>query len=278
MPIIDGKAIAERINRETKEKVSGLQQPPRLAAVVVGPESEQGAAAKKFLEMKKKRAEEIGIECRIYEFPQNITTQQLRKKIVEIAKAGVNDGVLIELPLPPAINAQYILNTGPEEKDVDVFSQNSQGAFFAGRPAILPPAVEAVKQIFRKYGIEPKGKNCAVFGYGLLVGKPVSHWLAQQGATVSIINEFTREPEKISREADVVISGAGKPNLITGDMIKEGSVVIDFGYENSEGKIAGDVDFEAVKEKAGLITPVPGGIGPIVIAALFKNLIELIKK
>ncbi|MBI2063124.1 MAG: bifunctional 5,10-methylenetetrahydrofolate dehydrogenase/5,10-methenyltetrahydrofolate cyclohydrolase [Candidatus Yanofskybacteria bacterium] len=186
-----------------------------------------------------------------------------------MAKAGVNHGVLVELPLPLHINTQYIINAVPQEKDVDVLSEKSQGAFLADRSLILPPAVEAVKIIFEKYDINPKGKNCAVFGYGLLVGKPIGHWLASQGATVSIINEFTSNPAELSCHADIIVAGTGQEDLITKDMIKEGSVIIDF---------AKDVDFDEVSKKASWITPVPGGVGPIVIAAVLKNLLTLYKK
>ena len=134
-----------------------------------------------------------------------------------------------------------------------------------------------MKQIFEEHKIEPKGKIAAVFGYGLLVGKPVSHWLANQGATVSVINEFTPEPAELSKKADIIISGVGKPGLIKSDMIKEGAVVIDFGFVSAGEGIAGDVDFEEVSKKASLITPVPGGTGPIVVAAVLKNFVKLIK-
>ncbi|MBI4120346.1 MAG: bifunctional 5,10-methylenetetrahydrofolate dehydrogenase/5,10-methenyltetrahydrofolate cyclohydrolase [Parcubacteria group bacterium] len=269
--LIDGKKIADEILAGVAVRVGELPKPPRLAAVLVG----DHAGGKKFLELKRSAAKKVGIDFRLYEFPAAITSQQLRKKVVEIAKAQVNSAVLVELPLPGHTNTQYILNAIPEEKDLDVLSQKSQGAFFAGRSKILPPAVEAVKTIFEKHAIEARGKNCAVFGYGLLVGKPISHWLAAQGATVSIINEFTANPEKISRQADILISGVGKPNLIKADMIKEGAVVIDFGCENMEGKAVGDVAFDQASPKCSLITPVPGGVGPIVIAAVLKNLITL---
>ncbi|MBI2063380.1 MAG: bifunctional 5,10-methylenetetrahydrofolate dehydrogenase/5,10-methenyltetrahydrofolate cyclohydrolase [Candidatus Yanofskybacteria bacterium] len=197
--------------------------------------------------------------------------------MVSIAKAGVNHGVLIELPLPAHINTQYILNAIPQEKDVDVLSERAQGTFFArleakllgvGRSLILPPAVEAVKTIFKKYDINLKGKKCAIFGYGLLVGKPISHWLASQGATVSIINEFTPNPAELSRHADIIVAGTGQEGLIAEEMVKEEAVVIDFGK---------DVDFEPIAKKASLITPPIGGVGPIVIAAVLKNLLALCK-
>ncbi|MEK7203544.1 MAG: bifunctional 5,10-methylenetetrahydrofolate dehydrogenase/5,10-methenyltetrahydrofolate cyclohydrolase [Patescibacteria group bacterium] len=278
--LIDGKKIAQKILEELKSKTKNLEKPLRLVGVLVGDNPE----LKKFIELKKKAAEEIGVEFRSYEFPENITNSKLREELNKIAKAKVNHGVIIELPLPKHLNTQYLLNTIPEEKDVDVLSQKSQAAFFAGRSKALPPSVETAKQIFQEYSIEPKGKTVAVFGYGLLVGKFVSHWLINQGATVSVITEFTKEPDKISKEADIIVSGVGpirgrdtlralaasngvkKLNLITEDMVKQGAVVIDFGK---------DVDFESVSKKAGLITPPTGGVGPIVVASVLKNLVEL---
>lgn len=286
--IIRGKEIASEILDQVAGKVKKLPKPPRLAAVLVG----DYLGSRKFLELKKSAAEKTAIDFRIYEFPNTIMTKELRRKVVEISKAQINSGIIIELPLPAHINTQYVLNAIPEEKDVDVLSQKAQGAFFTGRSPILPPAVEAVKIIFEKYNIVIKGKNCAVFGYGLLVGKPISHWLAANGATVSIINEFTPDPKLCSLNADIIISGVGRPNLITTDMVKtptlwrqgsdqnvgDGAIVIDFGYENTDGKMIGDVDFDSVSQKTSLITPVPGGVGPIVIAAVLKNLIKLISK
>jgi methylenetetrahydrofolate dehydrogenase (NADP+) / methenyltetrahydrofolate cyclohydrolase len=261
--LIDGKQIASEMLMEVKEKVSKMAKPLRLAAVLVGDHAE----SRKFLEMKKRVAGSVGIDFELYEFPENITTQKLRKEIVGLVRASVNDGIIIELPLPSQINTQYILNAVPEEKDPDVLSQKSMGAFFSNRSPILPPSVETVKQIFEKYNIDPKGKTVAVFGYGLLIGKPISHWLLAQNATVSIINEFTSDPELISKQADIIISGVGlKPNLITSGMVKSNAIVIDF---------AQDVDFENVSKKASLITPPIGGCGPIVIASVLKNLVSI---
>ena len=265
--IIDGKKIARKILRQAQDKLSQVEgKPLRLAAVLVGPSTSSGQALKKFVELKKKAAQEIGVEFRTYEFPEDISNNQLREELNKIVKVKTTHGVIVELPLPGHLNTQYLLNTLPEEKDVDVLSEKSQGKFFTGRSKILPPSVEAVKQIFQEYKIEPKGKAAAVFGYGLLVGKFMSHWLVQQGATISIITEHTKEPEKISKEADIIVSGVGRPNLITEKMVRDGAVVIDFGK---------DVDFESVSKKAGLITPPTGGVGPIVVATVLKNLVDL---
>lgn len=259
--IIDGRKIAQKILRQAQDKFLELKKPLRLAAVLVGGNPD----LKKFIELKRKAAEEIEIEFKQYDFSENITDKELREELDKICKNEKVHGVIIELPLPGHLNTQYLLNSVPEEKDVDVLSEESQESFFSGKSKILPPAVEAVKQIFEEYKIEPKGKSAAVFGYGLLVGKLVSHWLIQEGATVSIITEYTKEPEKISREADIIVSGVGRPNLITEEMVKDGAIVIDFGK---------DVDFEKVSQKADLITPPIGGVGPIVVAAVLKNLVE----
>lgn len=260
--IIDGRKIVRKVLEEAKEKLQKSGKSLRLAAVLVG----ENPDLKKFIEFKKKAAEEVGIEFREYEFPESITNDRLRGELNKITKAKVNHGIIIELLLPKHLNTQYLLNTIPEEKDVDVLSQKSQGAFFAGKSKILPPSVETVRQIFNEYKIEPKGKTVAVFGYGLLVGRQISHWLVRQGATVSIITEHTKEPEKFSKEANIIISGVGRTNLIKAEMIKDGAAVIDFGK---------DVDFESVSKKAGLITPPVGGVGPIVVASVLKNLVEL---
>ena len=170
------------------------------------------------------------------------------------------------MPIPEKIDSVAILNTIPVQKDVDILSFEAQEKFYSGDFSILPPAVEAVKSIFEDYKIEAKNKKAVVFGQGVLVGKPVSFWLEKQGSLVTAIDEFTKNPETYSREADILIAGVGKINLIKEGMVKEGAVVIDFGP---------DVDFESVSKKSSFITPPMGGVGPIVIAAVLKNLVNL---
>lgn len=262
--LIEGKKIAELMLAEIRTDMEVLGEPLKLATVLVG----ESNLSKKFLELKGIAARKVGIDFELYSFPEKITTQQLRKKIVKISKARTVSGVIIELPLPSHINTQYILNAVPEEKDPDVLSQKAQGSFYANRSVIFPPSVEAIRQVFDNYNVNLNGKNCAVFGYGILVGKPISHWLAMRGATVSIVNEFTLDPKQYSLKADIIISGVGKPNLITADMINEKTIIIDF---------AGDVDYENIQGKASLITPPRGGIGPIVIASVLKNIVVLNK-
>lgn len=294
--IVDGKKIAQRILEETAKKVNKLHRSLVLAAILVGPSTSSrqapstnsGQGSRKFLELKKKAGEKIGLATEILEFSDDLMEGVLRSRIKETAGQSRYDGVLIELPLPRAYQTQNILDAIPPEKDVDVLSSAAQKKFFSGDFSILPPAVAAVEEIFTEYKINPKNKKVAVFGQGILVGKPLAYWLYQKGARVSVVNEFTKNPAQYSKEADILISGTGKAKLITGEMVKNGVIVIDFGYNTFESEVggekparwaggsavalAGDVDFETVALRASLITPVPGGVGPIVIAAVLRNL------
>ena len=262
MSIIDGKKIAERILREVTEGVAKLSRPLKMAAILIGDDPK----SKKFLELKKKAAESVGVDFDFYEFSADVKTRDLVLEVEKIAQDTNYGGILIELPIPEGIDMVAVLNAVPLKKDVDVLSFEAQENFYSGDFSILPPAVEAVKSIFEDYKIEAKNKKAVVFGQGVLVGKPVSFWLEKQGSLVAAIDEFTKNSETYSREADILIAGVGKINLIKEGMVKEGAVVIDFGP---------DVDFESVSKKASFITPPMGGVGPIVIAAVLKNLVNL---
>jgi methylenetetrahydrofolate dehydrogenase (NADP+) / methenyltetrahydrofolate cyclohydrolase len=281
--IIDGRKIAEEVLEELKREVSSKDLKLRLAAVLVGDDPE----FKKFVELKGKAALKIGVDFKMYQFPENIRTEELKKKLVDMSKKA--DGILIELPLPGHIVAQEILNQIPVVKDIDVLSDQAQKRFCEGLEVeppsmlgsstskqVLPPAVEALKIVLEKHNVSLQNKKVAVFGQGALIGKPISHWLEQQGAEVFKIRSKTENPSDLSRQADIVVAGVGKPGLIKGDMVKEGAVIIDYGYgKNNEEKMVGDVDFKSVAPKTSLITPVPGGMGPILIVAVLKNLIKL---
>jgi methylenetetrahydrofolate dehydrogenase (NADP+)/methenyltetrahydrofolate cyclohydrolase len=295
--VIDGKQISREVLERLKKEIGQKNLKLRLAAVLVS----NNPGIKKFVELKGQAAKEIGVDYDIFEFPETITEDFLKGEVRKIVQDEENDGVLVELPLPKGINAQNILNEINIEKDVDALSHEAQDKFFSNKSVILPPAVEAVKTVleFYGYGIKDKprsrnseslrgnlaaeplsefslrGKKAVVFGYGLLVGRPVAHWLSQGGAQVVVIDKYTKDPRKYSIEADIVVSGVGKPGLISGDMVKDGVIAIDFGYENKDGQIVGDFKFDEIAPKASLITPVPGGIGPVVVAAVLKNLVRL---
>jgi methylenetetrahydrofolate dehydrogenase (NADP+)/methenyltetrahydrofolate cyclohydrolase len=267
--IIDGKQIADEVSDELKKEIVSKNLELSLAAVLVGDDPE----FKKFVELKSKAADKVEVSPTIYTFPKNISAEELKKDLSEIIKWS--DGVLVELPLPEGIDQQEILNMVPVGKDVDVLSDDAQKLFYDNKSKINPPAVEALKIVLEINDINLKGKKVAVFGQGVLIGKPISHWLEQQGAEVSRIRSTTKNPEKLSLEADIVIAGVGKPGLIKEKMIKEGTIVIDYGYGKKGGKMVGDVDFIKVAKKTSLITPVPGGMGPILITTVLKNLIKL---
>lgn len=270
--IVDGRAIAGKIKTSLREEILHSGKKLRLAIVVVGGD----AVTQKFLAQKKKFAEEVGIDVRVYESPADISTSKLREKVSEIVHIEEDTGVIIQLPLPPHVNAPYILDAVTPDKDPDMLSSKSRGAFVAGKSRIIPPVAGAVKKIFEECGVEVKGKHIVVVGAGKLVGKPVSLWLINEGATVSILDEHTSDISKFTREADIVISGVGQAGLIKKNMVKEGAVVIDAGTSEWDGSIKGDVEAD-VKERASVFSPVPGGVGPIAVAMLFQNLAALSK-
>ena len=271
MVLLDGNALAQKIEKEIREAFLHTKKKLRLAIVVVG----EDPVVRAFIEQKRKVASRLGIDTRVYPFVAEITTNELRKRIAEIVHEKKNSGVIIQLPLPPQINTQYILNSIPPEKDVDMLSARSIGNFTVGKSPIMPPVVGAIHMFFDEYGIAYREKSIAIVGAGNLVGRPMALWLARERIPFSLIEKDTPAPEKILREADIIISGVGTPGLITGDKVKEGVVVIDAGTSESGGKVVGDVDFDSVSKRASFITPVPGGIGPVAVAMLFKNLVTL---
>ena len=265
--------MAEEIKAELKTEVLRLGKKLRLAVVKVG----EDKVTEKFLGQKKKFGGAAGVDVRIYELPENISTNKLREKLAEIVHIKENTGVIIQLPLPKQINTQYILDGVIPEKDLDMLSSKSIGLFTSGRSKILPPVVGAIDHIFKTHGVEIKGKNAVVLGVGRLVGRPIATWLMKEGAVVTTIDENAIDPTLHTLNADILISGVGFPNLIKADMVKDGVVAIDCGTSEANGKLVGDFD-QKIAEKASLFTPVPGGVGPLTVAMLFKNLVELIRK
>lgn len=273
MTLLDGKKISVEIFSELKKEIGGSARKFRLAVIVVGDD----AATRQFIGVKKKKAEDIGIEVRIFSFPQTITTNELRKRIAEIVHEKKNTGVIVQLPLPPEINTNYILNAIPPEKDADCLSARSLGNFIVGKSPIDPPLVAAAKKFFETHNIDYVSKYIVVVGAGKLVGTPIILWLLRSGVTFSVVRASTLDISEFTRRADIIITGVGKPHLITENLVKEGVVIIDAGTSESEGKLVGDVDFDSVSPKASFITPVPGGLGPLGVAMLFQNLVTLSK-
>ncbi|MBI2592860.1 MAG: bifunctional 5,10-methylenetetrahydrofolate dehydrogenase/5,10-methenyltetrahydrofolate cyclohydrolase [Candidatus Colwellbacteria bacterium] len=268
MQKLSGQEISESLIDSLKSKPTPKKI---LAAVLVGSEP----SSISFLNQKGKAAKILGIDFRIYKFSSDLKNDDLRKEVGKISNQGSVGGVIIQLPLPEHINRYYILNVIPREKDVDVLGERAIGAVYAGRNQVLPPAAAVVKEICERQGYGLKNKNIVVLGIGIVTGKPVALWLMNESNNLTIIRSGG-DLGKL-READLVISGAGKPGLIDPKNLKKGAAVIDFGYEEKRGKLSGDLDTSDEKslEHLKFYTPTPGGTGPIVVAMLLRNFYEL---
>jgi len=270
--VIDGKKLAQEIIEELKEERKKISKKIRLAIVLVG----NDPASLSFIKQKEKIAKEIGIDTRIYQYEDSIKTKELRKKVGEICRVTYNRGVIVQLPLPSSINTQVVLNAILPQKDIDVLCERNLGSFYTNRLSILPPVLASIKFLLERYKIDIEGKNILIIGRGRLVGKPTSLWFINQRATVIVANSKTKDLKEFISKADIIVSSVGKPGLITGDLIKKEAVIFDAAVVSENGKLKGDCD-DSVKDKAGFITPVPGGIGPLCVAFLFKNLLELVR-
>ncbi|MEK7642910.1 MAG: bifunctional 5,10-methylenetetrahydrofolate dehydrogenase/5,10-methenyltetrahydrofolate cyclohydrolase [Patescibacteria group bacterium] len=273
MIYLDGRLIAERIKKELKEQSVSRSHPLRLAIVSVG----TNPVSEKFITLKEKFAHEIGVETRRYEFPETITTNELRNSMNDIVHEAHNDGVIVQLPLPSHIDTQGVLNAIVPEKDVDVLSARAVGNVQVGKSRILAPVAGAVKILFEEYSVSVKGAAAVVLGYGRLVGQPVATWLISVGAQVTIVRDKAELNPAVTSSADIIIAGMGNPRGVTGEYVKSGAAVIDVGTSESEGVIAGDVDIDSVVEKAAFLTPLRGGVGPLTVAFVFKNLFTLVE-
>jgi len=272
--ILDGKKLSEKILSKLIKKIKKSRLKFRLVVIQVG----ENQVSQIFINQKEKACKEVGIDFKLYQFPKNIREDLLKKKIENIAKSKLNSGIIIQLPLPKKFNTQEILNLIPPEKDIDVLSEKSQEKFSLGKLKILPPTLSGIIKLLKEYKIKIKGKHFVIVGAGKLVGLPAARWLLQQKATVSVLEKFTPDISFFTKKADILITGAGKPGLISGKMVKKGVVVIDAGFSLKDGKIKGDIDFKSVSKKASFLTPVPGGVGPMTVACLIENLTKLSKK
>lgn len=253
--LVDGKKIAAEIAEGLEERDI------TLLVLRVG----HDPASASFIRVKRSFAEKVGIKMIIEHLPEKVTNKELLTRIDKANKdKGVN-GVIVQLPLPEHIDAKQVLHSINPNKDPDALSVN---------PLVLPPVVAAIEEIVRRYNVDLYFADVAVVGYGQLVGQPVTKWLREAGVEFALITTENKNPEKILRNADVIISGVGKPWLIKLKMIKEGCAIIDAGTSESGGVLKGDVD-PACASKCSLFTPVPGGLGPIAVAMLFRNLLAL---
>ena len=271
--IIDGKAVAEKIRAKVKAEVARMKTKPGLAAILVG----ENPASKNYVDMKRKTCDEVGIYSELYNLPEGTTEKELLKLIEKLNASQKIHAILVQLPLPQQINEEKILAAVALEKDVDGFSPENTGKLMAGKEAAVPCTPKGVIRLLEEYGIEIHGKNAVVIGRSNIVGKPVALMLLNRNATVTVCHSKTRNLEHYTRNADILVVAAGKPKLVTGGMIKEGVAVIDVGINRLGGRLVGDVDFESVRIKAGYVTPVPGGVGPMTVAMLMENTLERYK-
>lgn len=271
--ILDGKKIAAEIKEEVKEAVINLKSrgvTPGLATVLVGDDP----ASHIYVKNKVKDCEEVGIFSERILLDRETSERELLDVIEDLNRREDIHGILVQLPVPEHIDEHEIINAISPKKDVDGFHPVNQGLMLIGKDCLLPCTPAGVIEILKRYDIEIAGKNAVVVGRSNIVGKPAAVLLLRENATVTVCHSKTRDLKAHTLNADILVVAAGRAEMITGDMVKEGAVVIDVGINRVDGKIVGDVKFDEVSQKASYITPVPGGVGLITRAMLLKNTIK----
>ncbi len=275
--VIDGKKIRDYNLGLMKKEVDELKEKginPCLVVIIVGNDS----ASRVYVNNKKSACEKIGIISREYALPEKTTTQELLSLIGELNADEAVHGILCQMPVPKHIDSQSILCAISPEKDVDCFHPENVGKLSVGNGKIMPCTPWGIMKMLEYEGIDVTGKHCVVLGRSNIVGKPMGMLMLQADATVTTCHSKTANQKEITKQADILVSAIGKAKSVTADMVKKGVVVIDVGINrDEEGKLCGDVDFDAVKEKASYITPVPGGVGPMTITMLMRNTIVACK-
>lgn len=273
--ILDGKKLRDKILEELKLKVDKFEKKPTLVVILVG----ENPASKIYVNNKKKTAEKLGINSEVINYPSNITEQELLNKIDELNNDKNVTAILVQLPLPEHISKENIMNKISPVKDVDGFTPYNFGKLFSGEtPSVYPCTPKGILLLLDEYGIELNGQHVVVVGRSNIVGRPLSQMLLNRNATVTVCHSHTKNLAQITKTADILISAVGK-NIIEGEMLKSDCVVVDVGiFKDENGKTRGDVDFENASKIASYITPVPGGVGPMTIASLMLNTVELFEK
>ena len=269
--IIDGKAISANVKAQVKAEADKLKEQGielGLAVVIVG----NNPASRVYVNNKKKACAEVGFNSYEYALPEETTQEELLDLVKKLNEDDEVNGILVQLPLPEHIDENAVINTIRPEKDVDAFHPENVGHIMIGDFNFLPCTPAGVMEMLAQSGIETEGKDCVVIGRSNIVGKPMAMLLLHKNATVTICHSRTKNLAEICRRADILVAAVGRAKFVTADMIKDGAVVIDVGMNRLEsGKLCGDVDYDGCFEKAGYITPVPGGVGPMTIAMLMKN-------
>ncbi|MGE9972078.1 bifunctional methylenetetrahydrofolate dehydrogenase/methenyltetrahydrofolate cyclohydrolase FolD [Candidatus Pseudoscillospira sp. SGI.172] len=268
MILLDGKALAAKVKEEVCAQAALLPRKPGLAVILVG----NDPASRVYVTSKRKDCEACGIYSEEYALLESTTQEELLELVAELNGRPDLDGILVQLPLPRHLDESAVLEAIAPEKDVDGFHPVSAGNLLIGRPGFLPCTPAGVMAMLDEYGIDPAGKRAVVVGRSNIVGKPMALLLLRRDATVTLCHSKTPELGELCRQADILVSAAGRRGLITGDMVKEGAAVVDVAMNRDEaGKLCGDVVFAEAAARAAWITPVPGGVGPMTRAMLMKN-------
>ena len=272
--LIDGVALSKKLRADVAVRAAALRAHgvvPGLAVVLVG----DNPASQVYVRNKVKACEDSGLHSVLERYPATLAETELLGRIDALNRDPAIHGILVQLPLPAHIDAHKVIEAISPEKDVDGFHVVSAGALMVGQPGFWPCTPYGCMKMLESIGYDLHGKHAVVIGRSNIVGKPMALMLLQKNATVTVCHSATADLKAITRQADVIVAAVGKINLLTADMVKPGAVVLDVGMNrNAQGKLCGDVDFDGVKEVAGYITPVPGGVGPMTITMLLVNTLE----
>lgn len=276
--VIDGKAVAQSVRSRVAERAGELEaelgRKPGLATILVG----NDPASAIYVARKHEACEEVGIASFHHEPPGDISQGALSDLIEELNSAPEVDGILLQLPLPSHLDTEPLIASLDPAKDVDGLTPYSAGLLATGSPGLVPCTPLGVMELLRSEGVDPAGKRAVVVGRSTLVGRPVASLLLAADATVTMAHSRTKDLAEVCREAEILVAAAGRPGLISAEMVSPGAVVIDVGTNRTDDGLVGDVDFEAVSEIAGAVSPVPGGVGPMTIAMLLSNTVEAASK
>ncbi len=275
--IIDGKKTSSDMRGEIRERTLKFKEEngflPGLAVIIVG----EDPASQVYVRNKKKDCDEVGFNSEVIALPENTEEKELLALIDTLNKREDIHGILVQLPLPKHLDSEIVIAAIDPEKDVDAFSYVNVGKITVGNYSFLPCTPAGVMELLKRYNIEVAGKNCVVVGRSNIVGKPMGALLLAENGTVTTCHSRTKDLASFTKNADILIAAVGKPQMITGDMVKEGAVLIDVGINRVGDKLVGDLDFDSCAEKASYITPVPGGVGPMTIAILMQNTVTSYK-
>lgn len=272
---MDGKALAAKVKEEVAAQVAGMERKPGLAVVLVG----DNPASRVYVNGKKKDCAECGIYSEEYAIPAETTQQELLELVETLNGREDIDGILVQLPLPKPLNEKKVLLAIRPDKDVDCFHPFNVGQLMIGEQGFQPCTPAGVMRMLKEYGIDPAGKHCVIVGRSNIVGKPQAMLMLRENATVTVCHTKTPDLKAECLRADILVAAAGRVGLITGDMVKEGAVVVDVAMNRNEaGKLCGDVVFEEAAQRASYITPVPGGVGPMTRAMLMENTLYAAKQ